>query len=268
MYPLGFLLGKTPEAKQYYLRASENGVGGAANNVGILLLNEGNLTEAEAQLRTAVEKGDKNARATLAVVLLKQNRAQDALGVLEGNASTPAAKNTLACVYFTLKLKSPEELRSLVKSAADDGDIAAVRNLGILYALAGDNKEASVYLEKAYASGCADTILPLAIVTANADKKLSLLQGATKEKVAGAAVRYGIALEGKGLYSEALEVYKTNANADPECKLHEAYLLETAPTGVASNVPNAMKLYREVTTAATVTLEIAAFAKSRLNSVL
>lgn len=128
--------------KEWLLRAANAGQVDAMNNLGALLVGQGNTSDAEPWYRRAAMEGNLAAAYNLGVILLRSNRASEAERwlTLAANGGDPDAACALGNILY--KKGSLKAAEDWLRLSADQGCAEAAYNLGVLHEINGDIEKA------------------------------------------------------------------------------------------------------------------------------
>jgi uncharacterized protein len=156
MSNLGILLherGNLSEAESWSRRATEDGDIRAMNNLGAILYNRGDLDEAESWYRRAVEAGNTTAMEGLGLLLMRRGDLDEAeswwrRAVEDGNTGP------MTNLGLLLKERGDlDEAETWYRRAAEDGNTTAMNNLGVILKDRGDSTEAETWWLRAAEDG-------------------------------------------------------------------------------------------------------------------
>jgi tetratricopeptide (TPR) repeat protein len=161
-------------AKRAYQAAADGGIGRAANNLGTILMEEGDLDEAEAALNRAIELGADLAYGNLGKLLSDHtDRTQEAEGAFRAGAARGIANARFGLGHHLAKQKGREaDAEAAYREAIERGDNGALLNLGnLLKDVPGRRADAEQLVRDAIAAGIVEAFNSLGAILMEGGKR-------------------------------------------------------------------------------------------------
>jgi TPR repeat protein len=211
MYNLGILLnqrGDFTEAETWYRSAANTGDTDAMSNLGSLLLKErGDLTEAETWYRKAAENGNTNAMNNLGALLKERGDLTEAKTWYRCAANTGDTDAMYNLGALLNECGDLTEAETWYRKAAENGNTNAMNNLGILLKRRGDLTEAKTWYRKAVENGNTNAMNNLGVLLmerGDLTEAETWYRKAVENGSTNAMNNLGVLLNRRGDFTEAL----------------------------------------------------------------